>query len=434
MVMATRNNNAGNNPGEEESMRDLVLRLHGSIDQLNSKVSTIETSYVYLNLEFTRLRNGEGSSRQYSQMTKLEFLKFTGEDVKGRLYRCHQFFKVDNVDESEKVKLASIHLYDKALAWHKQFEKIFMPKTLYDAYQLARIQETVRSVNTKRPPTTQLALPSTPFKKSVSPAHTYYKEGFQQKEYEEKRLRTYVSTVTKRHVERQDVRILVDSGSTHNFVDVLCTKILGCEIICICPLQVEVPGGNQMLSTSTCRQFAWSLQGQIFKSNVMLLPLEKYVFAVNQLEYLGHVISAKSVVTDPSMIEAMKSWPVPRNIKELRGFLGLTGYYKRFIKGFVTISHPLTRLLKKNAFKWSDSAQEAFDQLKQAMIQMPVLALPNFDAEFVIETGASRIGLGAALQQGGHPIAYLSNTLAPKHQSLSTYEKKFMAVVLALEK
>ncbi|GKG34292.1 retrovirus-related pol polyprotein from transposon 17.6, partial [Tanacetum coccineum] len=76
--------------------------------------------------------------------------------------------------------------------------------------------------------------------------------------------------------------------------------------------------------------------------------------------------------------------------------------------------------------------QEAFEQLKQAMIQTPVLALSNFDAEFVIETDALGICLGAVLQQGGHPIAYLSKTLAPKHQSLSTYEKEFMAVVLAL--
>ncbi|GKB60067.1 hypothetical protein Tco_0916253 [Tanacetum coccineum] len=134
----TRNNNAGNNPGEEEaSVRDIVLRLQGFIDQLTSKVAIIETSYVYLNNEFTILRNGEGSSRQYSRMTKLEFSKFSGEDVKGWLYRCHQFFKVDNVDDSEKVKLALIHLYDKALAWHRQFENVNGEFASWELYETA---------------------------------------------------------------------------------------------------------------------------------------------------------------------------------------------------------------------------------------------------------------------------------------------------------
>ncbi|GJZ93438.1 suppressor of mec-8 and unc-52 protein homolog 1 [Tanacetum coccineum] len=137
------------------------------------------------------------------------------------------------------------------------------------------------------------------------------------------------------------------------------------------------------------------------------IVLQEGVPPVN-VEYLGHVIYDKGVETNPSKIEAMKSWPVLKNIKELKGFLGLTGHYRRFIKGFETISHPLTNLLKKNAFKWSNFAQEAFKQLKQAMIQTPVLALPNFDVEFVVETDASGVGLGAVLQQGGHLIAYLN--------------------------
>jgi hypothetical protein len=139
--------------------------------------------------------------------------------------------------------------------------------------------------------------------------------------------------------------------------------------------------------------------------------------------------SLQGVATDPSKIDVMKEWPVPKNVKELRGFLGLNGYYRRFIKNFAIISQPLTSLLKKNSFEWNGYAQMAFEQLKSSMIQAPVLALPNFEAEFTVETDASGTGLGAVLQQGGHPIAYLSKTLAPKHQSLLTYEKEFMAVV-----
>nr|GFA35570.1 putative mitochondrial protein [Tanacetum cinerariifolium] len=103
-------------------------------------------------------------------------------------------------------------------------------------------------------------------------------------------------------------------------------------------------------------------------------------------------------------------------------------------KGYAFITQPLTSLLKKNAFNWSDEATEFFHALKQAMVKSLVLALPNFDKEFIIETDASGYGVGVVLQQEGHPIAFLCKTLAPKHQSLAAYEKELLAVVLALHK
>lgn len=114
--------------------------------------------------------------------------------------------------------------------------------------------------------------------------------------------------------------------------------------------------------------------------------------------------------------------------------MGLTGYYRRFVKNYATISQPLTSLLKKNSFEWSAQAQEAFQVLKLAMTQVPVLSMPNFNEEFVIETDASGTGIGAVLQQGGHPIAYLSKGLSKKSQALSTYEKEFFPVIAALGK
>ncbi|GKA96979.1 putative mitochondrial protein [Tanacetum coccineum] len=99
------------------------------------------------------------------------------------------------------------------------------------------------------------------------------------------------------------------------------------------------------------------------------------------------------------------------------------------------ISQPLTTLLKKNAFKWNVAAELAYNQLKKAMMEAPVLvALPNFDQEFVVETYASGTGIGVVLCQSGHPIAHINKTLVAKHQSLSTYKKEFLAVVAALEK
>lgn len=173
---------------------------------------------------------------------------------------------------------------------------------------------------------------------------------------------------------------------------------------------------------------------QVMRKNQLLAKASKCSFAVPQVEYLGHIITANGVATDPAKIKAMKEWPIPHNIKQLRGFLGLTGYYRRFVQGYAMVSQPLTNLLKKNSFKWSTQAQLAFEHLKEAMISAPVLRLPNFDKEFVVETDASGTGIGAVLQQEGHPIAYLSKSLSLRHQALSTYEKEFMAVVFALEK
>ncbi|GJR80399.1 putative mitochondrial protein [Tanacetum coccineum] len=113
-----------------------------------------------------------------------------------------------------------------------------------------------------------------------------------------------------------------------------------------------------------------------------------------------------------------------------------SGYHQiRMSEVDICISQPLTTLLKKNAFKWNVAAELAYNQLKKAMMEAPVLvALPNFDQEFVVETYASGTGIGVVLCQSGHPIAHINKTLVAKHQSLSTYKKEFLAVVAALEK
>nr|GEX42084.1 retrotransposon protein, putative, unclassified [Tanacetum cinerariifolium] len=166
----------------------------------------------------------------------------------------------------------------------------------------------------------------------------------------------------------------------------------------------------------------------VMETNSLFAKRSKCAFTATSVEYLGHIISRNGVPTDHSKVQAMKDWPVPKNIKQLRGFLGLTGYYRKFIKDYAVKSRPLTELLKKNAFQWSQGAQTTFEGLKVAMIQEPVLALPDFNKTFTIETNASGVGIGEVLKQEGHPIAFLSKTLAPKHHALSTYEKEFLAL------
>lgn len=138
--------------------------------------------------------------------------------------------------------------------------------------------------------------------------------------------------------------------------------------------------------------------------------------------------------TDPSKLAAIASWPSPVNVKELRSFLGLAGYYRRFVRHFGIIAKPLTVLLKKHSiFIWTPDHETAFQTLKSALSQSPVLALPNFAKPFSIETDTSDAGVGAVLMQEGHPLAFLSKALGPKSRRLSTYEKDYMAILLAVQ-
>jgi hypothetical protein len=155
------------------------------------------------------------------------------------------------------------------------------------------------------------------------------------------------------------------------------------------------------------------------------IKLSKCSFAQNQVSYLGHVISSQGVATDLAKVAAILVRPMPQNTKELRSFLGLAEYYRKFVIHFRVISQPLTNLLKKGSlFFWTPDHDSAFSTLKEALVQAPVLSLPDFAKTFILETDASDLGVGAVLMQDGHPIANLSKALGPKSRGLSTYEKE----------
>jgi hypothetical protein len=164
------------------------------------------------------------------------------------------------------------------------------------------------------------------------------------------------------------------------------------------------------------------------------VKLSKCTFATRSISYLGHVISATGVQTDPNKVTVVVNWPRPSNIKELCSFFGLAGYYRKFPPHFGIISQPLTLLLKKNTkFIWTEAQETAFQCLKTRLSQALVLALPDFSKSFILETDACDQGIGGVFMQGGHPLAYVSKALGPKTRGLSTYEKEYLAILMAVD-
>ena len=154
----------------------------------------------------------------------------------------------------------------------------------------------------------------------------------------------------------------------------------------------------------------------------------------SKVKYLGHIVSAEGVGTDPEKIEAVNHWPVPRNSQELRSFLGLCTYYRRFVANFSSIAKELYKLTEKNApFDWSEANQQAFEQLKTALSLTPVLSYPIPGKDFVLDTDASNEGIGAVLSQivdgNEKVIAYYSRTLSKPERNYCVTRRELLAIV-----
>ncbi|KAL4379791.1 hypothetical protein GQ457_02G012610 [Hibiscus cannabinus] len=172
----------------------------------------------------------------------------------------------------------------------------------------------------------------------------------------------------------------------------------------------------------------------LLRSHKLYAKKSKCCFGAHEVDYLGYVISRGCIAMEESKVQCISDWPTPNSVKELRGFLGLSGYYRRFIRGYGSIAKPLTDLLRKGAWRWSVEQQNAFERLKEAVKTAPVLALPDFNEEFVVETDASTVGVGAVLVQKGKPLAFFSKSLGVRHQSWSIYDKEMLAVLMAVKK
>ncbi|XP_047953118.1 uncharacterized mitochondrial protein AtMg00860-like [Salvia hispanica] len=149
----------------------------------------------------------------------------------------------------------------------------------------------------------------------------------------------------------------------------------------------------------------------VLRLNCFYIKLSKCSFGVDTIDYLGHIISAGELWVDPTKLEAMTAWPTPTTVKQLRGFLGLTGYYRRFVKDYSLIASPLTDLLKKEGFSWSTTAEASFSTLKKAMTEAPVLHLLDFDLPFTIEADASEFGIASAHISAAYGFLYFKHML-----------------------
>ncbi|KAJ9557756.1 hypothetical protein OSB04_012370 [Centaurea solstitialis] len=173
---------------------------------------------------------------------------------------------------------------------------------------------------------------------------------------------------------------------------------------------------------------------ELLRKEKLYAKFSKCEFWLRRVQFLGHVISGDGVSVEPSKIEAIQKWEQPKNASEIRSFLGLAGYYRRFIRDFSKIAVPLTSLTRKDVkFVWSEAQGDAFQTLKDCLTRAPILALPEGNDDFVVYSDASKLGLGCVLMQRGKVIAYASRQLKKYEKNYPTHDLELAAVVFALK-
>ncbi|GJZ13169.1 putative reverse transcriptase domain-containing protein [Tanacetum coccineum] len=173
---------------------------------------------------------------------------------------------------------------------------------------------------------------------------------------------------------------------------------------------------------------------ELLKKEELYAKFSKCEFWIPKVQFLGHVIDSQGIHVDPAKIESIKDWASPKTPTEIRQFLGLAGYYRRFIEGFSKVAKPMTKLTqKKVAFEWGDKQEAAFQTLKDKLCSAPILALPQGAENFIVYCDASHKGLGAVLMQNEKVIAYASRQLKIHEKNYTTHDLELGAVVFALK-
>ncbi|GJW16377.1 hypothetical protein Tco_0020510 [Tanacetum coccineum] len=173
---------------------------------------------------------------------------------------------------------------------------------------------------------------------------------------------------------------------------------------------------------------------ELLKKEELYAKFSKCDFWLSKVQFLGHVIDSEGIHVDPAKIESIKDWESPKTPTEIRQFLGLAGYYRRFIEGFSKIAKPMTKLTQKSVkFNWGEKEETAFQTLKQKLCSAPILALPKGSENFIVYCDASHKGLGAVLMQKEKVIAYASRQLKIHEKNYTTHDLELGVVVFALK-
>jgi hypothetical protein len=173
---------------------------------------------------------------------------------------------------------------------------------------------------------------------------------------------------------------------------------------------------------------------QRLRDHQLYAKLSKCEFWLREIKFLGHTISQDGVSVDPEKVQEVMNWKPPTTVQQIRSFLGLAGYYRRFIPDFSRIDKPMTELLKKGVkYEWSQKCEDAFHTLRQHLTTAPALAQPNNTKPFEVYCDASGTGLGCVLMQDNKVIAYASRALRPHEQNYPTHDLELAAVVHALK-
>ena len=170
------------------------------------------------------------------------------------------------------------------------------------------------------------------------------------------------------------------------------------------------------------------------KEQQLYAKFSKCEFWLDKVHFLGHVVSSEGIAVDPAKIEAVVNWKAPKSVTEVRSFLGLAGYYRRFVEGFSRIAAPMTALTRKGKkYEWTPKCEESFQELKRRLTSAPILILPTEGEPLTIYSDASKVGLGAVLMQNGKVIAYGSRQLKEHEKNYPTHDLEMAAVVFALK-
>lgn len=160
----------------------------------------------------------------------------------------------------------------------------------------------------------------------------------------------------------------------------------------------------------------------------------KCEFWLRKAQFLGHIVSESGIEVDPAKVEAVLKWETPKSATETRSFLGLAGYYPRFIQDFSKLASPLTRLTRKGVkFIWNKECEVSFQTLKEKLVSAPILALPDASGGFQVYSDASHNGLGCVLMQHGRVVAYASRQLKEYEKKYPTHDLELAVVVFALK-